>query len=219
MDDRVDVAAGLIIGRDDQRPLRRCDVVGHQGGKPGVSVRDHMHAAATLQGGDRRDGLPGGEARHNLSIARAALADNLREPRRADAVVLQLLVRLAGVDRLMLANVADEQHAVARAEGRQELVHLDRARQAGLVEDEEPFRVLRVNAAADPVGEGEMIARDERRREVPLQRLRRDPGAFQIARCRRGRRQALDPPAGGRRGLVQHPERRTLPLPAIPSSA
>ena len=50
--------------------------------------------------------------------------------RGADSGFLELVIGPTGVDRLMLADVADEQDAVVRSEALQERVHLLRARQA-----------------------------------------------------------------------------------------
>ncbi len=50
--------------------------------------------------------------------------------RGANFSFMQLVIRSAGVDRVMLADVADEQDAVVRPETLQERVHLLRARQA-----------------------------------------------------------------------------------------
>ena len=53
---------------------------------------------------------------------------------RLDAGLLELLIRAAGLDGLMLADVADEQDAIVGTEPVQEVVHLLRAREARLVE-------------------------------------------------------------------------------------
>ena len=84
-----------------------------------------------------------------------------------DAGLLELLIGSAGVDGLVLADVADEQHAVVWAEALQEVVHLPRARQARFVEHIEA-RVSVVRRLAP--------------RQMPLQRARRDAGVGQLLR-------------------------------------
>ena len=61
---------------------------------------------------------------------RIVLPHDLVEMRGPDSRLLELVIRSAGVDGLMLADVADEQHAIVRPEALQERVHLLRARQA-----------------------------------------------------------------------------------------
>ena len=61
---------------------------------------------------------------------RIALSHDLVEMRSADSRFLELVIRSAGVNCFMLADVADEQYAIVRPEALQERVHLLRARQA-----------------------------------------------------------------------------------------
>ncbi len=62
------------------------------------------------------------------------LPDDLVQPDGLHPGLLELLIGAPGLDRLMLADVAHEQHAVLGTEPLEELVHLLRARQARLIE-------------------------------------------------------------------------------------
>ena len=70
----------------------------------------------------------------DLLEGRVLLPDDVVEADGLDAGLLELLIRATRLDGLMLADVADEQHAVVRTEPVQEVVHLLRAREARLVE-------------------------------------------------------------------------------------
>src|SRR5438105_8007274 len=80
---------------------------------------------------------------------------------------LELVIRPAGVNRFMLANVAHEQYAVVRTEAPQKRVYLLRARQARFVEHVESLLISCVCL---------LIAA----RQVPLQRAGLDPGLGQF---------------------------------------
>ena len=82
------------------------------------------------------------ELLHDGPERRILLAHNRVEPGGLHPGLLQLLVRTAGVDALMLAHVADEQHAVVRREAVQEGVQLRRAGEARFIQHIEPFVVV-----------------------------------------------------------------------------
>jgi hypothetical protein len=62
------------------------------------------------------------------------LPDDLVETGRVDAGLLELVIRSASIDSLMLPYVPDEEHAVLGPETLQKRVHLLGARQAGFVQ-------------------------------------------------------------------------------------
>ena len=62
------------------------------------------------------------------------LAHDLVKLRGVHPGLLQLLEGLSGIDALMLAGVADEQHPVLRADLFEEVAHLFRAGKAGLID-------------------------------------------------------------------------------------
>src|SRR5580704_14276994 len=72
---------------------------------------------------------------------RIPLAHNRVEPGRFHSSLLQLVERTAGVHALMLAHVADEQHAVAGPEAVEEGVQLLRAGETRFIQHIEAFVV------------------------------------------------------------------------------
>ena len=159
---------------------------------------DFMHAALLVKPFDGAVHVSARQLFNDGLQLWIALPHDLVEMRRADPRFLELVIRPAGVDRFMLAHVADEQHAVVWSEALQERVHLFRARQARFVEDVEALLVRWPCVVVAT-------------RQMPLQRARLDAGLGQLVGGAGRRREALDLVALTFRRIANRRERRRLP--------
>ena len=89
-----------------------------------------MHAPLCIKLVDGAAHLAARELLDDGPECRIPLAHNGLEPGGLHPRLLQLLVRTAGVHALMLAHIADEQHATVGPEAVQEGMQLLRAREA-----------------------------------------------------------------------------------------
>jgi hypothetical protein len=83
--------------------------------------------------------LPSRELFYNFFERRVCLSHDFVQSSGLDSGFLQLLVRLARFNGLVLACVANEQHAIVFLQPVEEFIHLSRARQARFVQDVKPF--------------------------------------------------------------------------------
>ena len=81
-----------------------------------LPVGDFVHAALVLEVADGPAHLAARELLDDVLEGRVLLPHDVVEADGLDARLLELLIRAPGVDGLMLADVAHEQHAVLRAE-------------------------------------------------------------------------------------------------------
>src|SRR5439155_8132353 len=124
-----------------------------------------------------------------------ALTDDLIEPRRCHAGLLELLKRASGFDPLVLSRIPDEDDPIPRAQPLQEVVDLSRARQARLVDEEQPRARVRGRLSA---------------REVVLQCPCLDAGRRELFGRAGGRGEAFDRVAMPLRHFPNSRERRRL---------
>jgi hypothetical protein len=135
MDTLIDLASGVMIRCHDQRPIRLSDVgVGDRCETVGAAD-DFVDASLMVQLLNRGVNLAAREVFDDLFEGRVLLSDDVIQSNGFDAGVLQLLIRPAGFDGLMLAGIADDEDAIVRAQAVQELVHLLGTGQARLVDD------------------------------------------------------------------------------------
>ena len=135
--------------------------------QPVVSIRDFMHATLLFELLDRIPDVTAGEVLDDVFEGRVALAKDLIEPRYLETRLLQLMVRSTSFDGMMLANVANEQHAILGLQTVQKAMHLPRTRQAGFIEHIQTRRAVR--AILLPY-------------EMMLQRVRGDAGFAELLR-------------------------------------
>ena len=95
---------------------------------------DFVHAPLVLEVVDGAVHLAARQLLDDVLEGGVLLPDDVVQSDGLDAGLLELLIGAPGVDGLMLADVAHEQHAVLGTEPMEEVVHLLRARQARLVE-------------------------------------------------------------------------------------
>ena len=126
----VEILSRLVIRRDDERRLGVFDVLVRDGGQAFVARRDFMHAPLMIKAFDGAVHVSTRELFNDGLQLRIALSHDLVEMRSADSRFLELVIRSAGVNCFMLADVADQQHTIVRPDPLQECVHLLCARQA-----------------------------------------------------------------------------------------
>ena len=131
---RIDLHAGLVVRRDDQRRGRVAHVLGRDRAQAIVAIDHLVNAPLRVELPDRRAHLAPRELLHDGLQRRVVLPHDRVEACGLDAGLLQLLVRPTSFDTVMLSRVAHEQHAVVRLETRQERVHLSRAGEARFIE-------------------------------------------------------------------------------------
>ncbi len=125
----VDLAPAGIVGGNDDGVLRLCGVVPCDRLNAFTAVLYLANAALLFQHGDACGRLVSGELLYRGQKGGILLAHDLLEHNCPHARVLHLLERLAGLDALMLASVADDEHAVLRTDLVQKVAHLPRAGQ------------------------------------------------------------------------------------------
>ena len=130
VDHIVEILSRLVVRRDDECRLRVFDVIVRDGGQTFLAWADFMHASLLIKAYDGALHVSPRELFNDGLQLRIALSHNLVEMRGVDSRFLELVIRSAGVNRFMLADVADEQDAIVRPEALQKRVHLLRARQA-----------------------------------------------------------------------------------------
>ena len=139
MDAHVDLRARAVVGRNHQRVLRRFSILSRDGRDALVVVLDFMDSALPVEILDCFAHFAPRKLLDHLFQFRVFLAHDLFELHRFHAGILELREGPAGLDRLMLSPVADEQHTVIRMEPVQKLMHLPGRCQRGFVEHIEPF--------------------------------------------------------------------------------
>ena len=130
----VDLAAAAIVGRDDDGVFGLRRIVSGNRGDAFIGARDFRHP--TLFGEQRNAffGFVIGKQLDRAPQLRVILAHDLVELRGPHPGLLHLLEGPTGIDRLMLAGVADDEHPVLGFQLFEERPHLPGARQAGLVQ-------------------------------------------------------------------------------------
>ena len=126
-----------------------------------------MHAPLVLEAAYRLVHLAARELFDDLLQGRIVLSDDRVEMDGLHAGLLELLIRPSGLDGLMLADVADEQHAILRAETVQEVVHLS---VLARLDSSTTYRCFCRSSGGS------------RSCEMSLQRARGDPGLCQFLR-------------------------------------
>jgi hypothetical protein len=140
----VEILSRLVVRRDDERRVRVFDVLIRDGGKALLARPDFMDAALLIKPFDGTLHVSTRQLFNDRLQLWISLTHDLVKMRRADPCFLELVIRPTSVDGFMLADVADEQHAILWAETPQKLVYLFRARQARFVEYEEPLLITRL---------------------------------------------------------------------------
>ena len=124
----------MVVGRDDERAVRVLGVRLCDGGVPLLLVGHFVHAPLVLEAAYRLVHLTACELFDHLLQGRIVLSDNRVEMNGLHAGILELLEGPPGLDGLMLAGIADQEHPILRAETVQEVVHLSGARETRLVD-------------------------------------------------------------------------------------
>jgi hypothetical protein len=112
MDGAIEFRAGLVVRRDDKGSFRLLGVGLRDGFNACVVVRDLMHAALLIELGDRVVDFAARELLDGFFQCRIFLPDDFIQARRLHSGLLQLLVRPARIDRLVLAYIADQNDTV-----------------------------------------------------------------------------------------------------------
>ena len=128
----VQLAAGSIVRGDDESFLGRFDIALGDSADAFFCVGDFLHTALLLECVERGGHLARGQQFDGRFQSRVLLAHDLIESGRAHSGFLQLLERAARFDALMLADIANQKHAVITigSKTRKELAHLIRAGKA-----------------------------------------------------------------------------------------
>jgi len=105
-------------------------------------TRELMHATLLRQILDGFADFAACELLDGLLQKGIFLADDLIKLGRVHSGLLQLLERFPSFDSVVLARVADEDHAVSVIQAREELVHLSGARQTRFVHEVEAAAIL-----------------------------------------------------------------------------
>src|SRR5580692_2951934 len=126
---------------------------------------------------------------------RVFLAHDLVKPRGTHPGVLHLLKWPSGIDSLMLADIADDQHSILRSDLFEEVAHLPSAGQTRLVKHVE-MAAAGATVRLIPSAAG----------EESLQRRGMDTRLAELARCSRSRGKTLDHEAGAFRAFADHGE-------------
>ena len=108
----VDCHPRLVVGGHHERAFRLLRIFMRDSCDTLVPVEDLMHAAAGIEFLHRLSDLPSRELFYNFLERRVFLPHDLVQSSRLDSRFLQLLIRLARFNRLVLACVANEQHAI-----------------------------------------------------------------------------------------------------------
>ncbi len=122
MDALIDLRAGAVVGRDNQRVLRGFRVFLRDGVHPLLAASELMHPALAVQVLHRSFHLAARELLDHLPQLRLFLAHDLIERDGLHPGFLQLGEGLSGLYRLMLPPVAYQQHAVVRVQARHKLM-------------------------------------------------------------------------------------------------
>ncbi len=141
VDHLVDVVSRPVVRRDHERVVRVADVLTGDRAQAVLPARNFMDAALAVEFVDCTVNFAARQALDNDLQIRVLLSNDVVQPRRRDAGVLQLLVGPAGVHRFMLASVANQQDAVLRFEALKKCVHLLGARQTGFIKHVQPSGV------------------------------------------------------------------------------
>ena len=120
----IQLAAGSIVRGDDESVLGRFDVAFGDSADALLCVGNFLQPALLLERIERGKNLACSQQFDGRLQSRVLLANDLSESRRAHSGMLQLLERAARFDALMLANIADQKHAVIGTESREKLADL-----------------------------------------------------------------------------------------------
>ncbi|HYT76721.1 MAG TPA: hypothetical protein VEL79_18335, partial [Vicinamibacterales bacterium] len=134
----IEVATRAMIRGHDQRVVGILSERLRDRPEPLVPRPEFVHAPLLPELVNRGADLATGEVFNGLLQRGVLLPHDGVETNRLDAGVLQLVIRSARLDGMMLARVSDEQDAIVRTEPVQEVVHLPRAREARFVDHIEP---------------------------------------------------------------------------------
>src|ERR1017187_4916450 len=138
MDSLVDLRAGAVVGRDDQRVIGRLGILLGNSRDTVFMTWHLMDAALPLHTGDSLSHLAARKLLDGLLQLWIALADNLLQLHRLHARVLELGKDAARLNGFMLAGVAYQQNAGIRMQAAHKPVHLFGGRKRTLVHDIEP---------------------------------------------------------------------------------
>src|SRR5579883_121146 len=120
----VQIAPGGIVGRNNQRIFRRSGIHPSNGLNTLLPVRDFLNASLISEC-DKSGGTPAMRQQFNGGLERRVfLPDNLVQLCRAHSRLLQLLERTARFHSLVLARIADQEHAVLKSEPGEKVAHL-----------------------------------------------------------------------------------------------
>jgi hypothetical protein len=172
----VELSAALIVWSHDKRPTGAVGVVSSDGVEAFVPVWNFMHAALALELRDGFTDAPVSEIVDDLLQPWILLSHDLIELGRAHPGILKLLEWPAGVHGLMLSGIANQDDPIVGTKPIEELTCLLCADETGFV-DQVQLSTSRVR---------------NRLGQVALQRLRGDPGFFELGCRARRRRQSLD---------------------------
>lgn len=111
------------------------DVVTRDGREPFVMTDNLMHATLAVQLAQGGADLAARELLHHRLQGLVLLAHDVVKVGGLHAGRLQLLIRSARLDGLVLAHVAHQEQTIAGLQAVQQRMHLLRARETGLVED------------------------------------------------------------------------------------
>ena len=120
----VQLAAGGVVGRNNQRSLWRLDIAPGNCADAFFSVGNFLHAALFLERFKGSGYLAAGQQFDDGLQRRVFLPNDLVELGGAHSGLLQLLEGAACFYALVLPGVADQEYAVVGAETRKELAHL-----------------------------------------------------------------------------------------------
>src|SRR5258705_9181479 len=192
----VEVLSGLIVRRDDEGRVRVFDVLVCDGGQSLLALTNLVHAALLVELFDGTLHLTAGQLFNHLLQRGILLPQDLVETSGVETSLLELLIRPAGIDRFMLAHVADEQQAVLRSEAAEKRMHLCGAGQTRFIQQIQPPlvgpRVFLVVC------------------QVPLQRAIPDASLSEVGGRTGSRSKALDLVARTLGSIADRRERRRL---------
>jgi hypothetical protein len=135
----VDLHAGAIVGRDNQRALWRICILFRNRRNALVVIGNLMDAALPVKILDCLSHFAARKLLDGLFQLRVFLAHDLIEPDRLHACVLKLCKGPPGLHGLMLSPVAYQQHAVVRMKPVHKFMQLPGRCHRGFVEHIEPF--------------------------------------------------------------------------------
>ena len=174
----IQLAAGRVVRRNDQSVLGRFNVSLGNCADAVFCVGNFLDASLLLECFYCSGHLARGEQFDRRFQSRVLLANDLIESSCAHSGVLQLLKGAARFHALMLADIADQKHAVTGTQPREELADLVSAGEARFIDKVQVLSVLYLWICGSS--------------EERLQGSSFDSRLFQLARSARGRSETLD---------------------------